>query len=137
MDKERIINQHFHRSILGYDVEEVDAFLDEIIREMDRREQELGIARLRIKILLEELENHGLIKNRSGDGAKPEKSGVKETAAGAKAESSGSENAESADNNENNENSESNENINTVPEKQPEPEEAAAKNPPPGKDENE
>ncbi len=69
MDKQKIINKHFQRSFLGYDVEEVDAFLDEIIRDMERAEQEMGIARLRIRMLLEELETHGLLKCRRGDGA--------------------------------------------------------------------
>ncbi len=66
MNKEKIVNKHFHRAILGYDVEEVDAFLDEVIRDMEHTEQELNVARLRIRILLGELESHGLIK------AKPE-----------------------------------------------------------------
>ncbi len=64
MDREKIINKHFHRAFLGYDAEEVDAFLDEILREMDRADQELGIARLRIRILLEELEARGVIPAR-------------------------------------------------------------------------
>lgn len=70
MDKQKIVNKHFQRAFLGYDVEEVDAFLDEIIRDMERADQELGIAKLRIRMLLEELENHGLIKcRRSADAA--------------------------------------------------------------------
>ena len=66
MNKDTIVNKHFQRSFPGYDVEEVDAFLDEIVRDMDRREQELGILKLRIKILLEELEGRGLINRKAG-----------------------------------------------------------------------
>lgn len=65
MDQSYLINKRLRRAFLGYDVEEVDAFIDEIIRDMDRREQELGVARLRIRILLEELESHGLIRNKA------------------------------------------------------------------------
>lgn len=89
MDKDTIINKHFQRAFLGYDVEEVDAFLDEVIRDMDRREQELGVARLRIKILLEELENHGLISRRAGVAKKSEAAQKEDadTSAGGNAES--------------------------------------------------
>jgi DivIVA domain-containing protein len=89
MDKDTIINKHFQRAFLGYDVEEVDAFLDEVIRDLDRRKQELGVARLRIKILLEELENHGLISRRAGGAKKTEAVQKEETdaSAGGNAES--------------------------------------------------
>ncbi len=65
MDKQKIINKHFSRAIMGYDVEEVDAFLDELIRDMDRADQELGVAKLRIRMLLGELQEHGLLKGRA------------------------------------------------------------------------
>ncbi|HWQ58778.1 MAG TPA: DivIVA domain-containing protein [Clostridia bacterium] len=62
MDKKKIIDKDFQRSFLGYDVEEVDAFLDEIIRDMDRQEQEMGVLRLRVRMLLEELACRGPVR---------------------------------------------------------------------------
>lgn len=59
MDKAKIVNKRFRRSFLGYDIEEVDAFLDEIVRALDQRDQEAGVARLRIRMLLEELACRG------------------------------------------------------------------------------
>ncbi len=56
MNRDVIINKTFTRAFLGYDAEEVDSFLDEVIREFDRIKQELDVARLRNKMLLEELE---------------------------------------------------------------------------------
>ena len=50
---EEIINRQFSRAFWGYDIGEVDEFLDEIIRGNERAEQELEIAQLRIKMLLE------------------------------------------------------------------------------------
>ncbi len=55
---EEIINRQFSRAFWGYDIGEVDEFLDEIIRGNERAEQELEIAQLRIKMLLEELEHY-------------------------------------------------------------------------------
>lgn len=52
---EEIINKQFSRAFWGYDIGEVDAFLDEIVRANERAEQELEIAQLRIKMLLDEL----------------------------------------------------------------------------------
>ena len=57
IDKSKIANKKFNRSILGYDIAEVDTFLDELIREIDRSEQEAGVLRLRVKMLLDELEH--------------------------------------------------------------------------------
>lgn len=56
MNRDVIINKTFTRAFLGYDAGEVDSFLDEVIREFDRIKQELDVARLRNKMLLEELE---------------------------------------------------------------------------------
>lgn len=56
MNRDVIINKTFTRAFLGYDAGEVDNFLDEVIREFDRMKQELDVARLRNKMLLEELE---------------------------------------------------------------------------------
>ena len=55
---EEIINRQFSRAFWGYDIGEVDEFLDEIIRGNERAEQVLEIAHLRIKMLLEELEHY-------------------------------------------------------------------------------
>ncbi len=44
MEREEIINKKFPHAFWGYDVTEVDLFLDEIIREMDRLHNELDIA---------------------------------------------------------------------------------------------
>jgi len=52
---QEIINRKFSRAFQGYDIGEVDAFLDEIIRDMERMEQELQLLELRNKMLLEEL----------------------------------------------------------------------------------
>ncbi|PWM01581.1 MAG: hypothetical protein DBY06_05290 [Clostridiales bacterium] len=52
---QEIVNRKFSRAFQGYDIGEVDAFLDEIIRDMERMEQELQLLELRNKMLLEEL----------------------------------------------------------------------------------
>ncbi len=57
MNKEQIVNKQFTRAALGYDMAEVDSFLDEIIRDYDVTRQELEVARLRVKMLVEELEH--------------------------------------------------------------------------------
>ncbi|MCL2672428.1 MAG: DivIVA domain-containing protein [Clostridiales bacterium] len=35
-----IANKNFRRAFIGYDMEQVDAFLDEILAELDRMQQE-------------------------------------------------------------------------------------------------
>ncbi len=55
MQIQEIVNRKFSRAFQGYDIGEVDAFLDEIIRDMERMEQELQLLELRNKMLLEEL----------------------------------------------------------------------------------
>ena len=55
---EEIINKQFSRAFWGYDIGEVDEFLDDIVRSNERAEQELEIAQLRIKMLLEELQHY-------------------------------------------------------------------------------
>ncbi len=72
MNKDQIVNKQFSKAFLGYDVAEVDAFLDEIVRDNDRARQELDVARLRIKMLAEELEHARgakADKKRSGEAA--------------------------------------------------------------------
>ena len=44
MKRIEIINKEFPHAFWGYDVAEVDLFLDEIIREFDRLHNELDIA---------------------------------------------------------------------------------------------
>ena len=55
MQIQEIVNRKFSRAFQGYDIGEVDAFLDEIIRDMERMEQELQLLELRNKMLLAEL----------------------------------------------------------------------------------
>ncbi|MEA5059598.1 MAG: DivIVA domain-containing protein [Candidatus Pelethousia sp.] len=50
-----IIERKFSRAFRGYDVSEVDAFLDEILRDQERMEQEMQLLELRNKMLLDEL----------------------------------------------------------------------------------
>ncbi len=44
MEREDIINKKFPHAFWGYDVTEVDLFLDEVIRELDRLHNELDMA---------------------------------------------------------------------------------------------
>lgn len=62
MHRDWIINKQFSKAFLGYDVEEVDAFLDEIVRQLDVMTQQAEVDSLRIKHLLEELDRYGLIE---------------------------------------------------------------------------
>ena len=55
MNRNTIINKSFTRAFLGYDAAEVDSFLDDVIREFDTMRHELDVARLRNKMLLDEL----------------------------------------------------------------------------------
>ncbi len=55
MQAQEIIGRKFSRSFRGYDIGEVDAFLDEILRDQERMEQEIQILEIRNRMLLEEL----------------------------------------------------------------------------------
>ncbi len=55
MHAKEIIEHKFSRAFRGYDIGEVDAFLDEILRDQERLEQELDLLEVRNKMLLEEL----------------------------------------------------------------------------------
>lgn len=55
MHIKEIVERKFSRAFRGYDIGEVDAFLDEIIRDQERMEQEMQLLELRNKMLLEEL----------------------------------------------------------------------------------
>ena len=56
MQREDIFNQKFKRSFYGYDSQEVDAFLDEIIADLARREEEQALMVRRVEALLERLD---------------------------------------------------------------------------------
>lgn len=47
MNRNDIIKRKFSHSFFGYDVEDVDLFLDEVIRELDRIHNELDIEQLK------------------------------------------------------------------------------------------
>lgn len=77
MNRDSIINKVFSRAFLGYDAEEVDSFLDEVIREFDRMRQELDVSRLRNKMLIEELDRY---RTAAQEKAADEPSDAEETA---------------------------------------------------------
>ncbi len=56
INKDDIINKRFSRSFRGYDIKEVDMFLDMLIKEFERIDYEREIAAVRIKTLLDEVE---------------------------------------------------------------------------------
>ncbi|MDR0840971.1 MAG: DivIVA domain-containing protein [Christensenellaceae bacterium] len=55
MRTDEIINYKFSRAFRGYDIIEVDALLDEIVRSQERMEQDVRLLELRNDMLLEEL----------------------------------------------------------------------------------
>ena len=61
MTVEAIANKSFRRTFLGYDLEEVDDFLDEIIRQMQQMEQERRELTDTIDYLVGELRNAGIM----------------------------------------------------------------------------
>ena len=61
MTVEAIANKSFRRTFLGYDLEEVDDFLDEIIREIQQMEQERRELTYTIDYLVGELKNAGIV----------------------------------------------------------------------------
>lgn len=56
MQIEDILQKDFKHAFLGYDVQQVDAFLDEIIEEFKRNKEENDLMVLRIEALLERLD---------------------------------------------------------------------------------
>jgi len=60
MTQQEIIERKFSRAFRGYDIAEVDAFLDEIVKDMERAEQERQLLELRNQLLLEQLARHGV-----------------------------------------------------------------------------
>lgn len=61
MTVEAIANKSFRRTFLGYDLEEVDDFLDEIIRQIQQMEQERQELTDTIDYLVGELKNAGVV----------------------------------------------------------------------------
>ena len=61
MTVEAIANKSFRRTFLGYDLEQVDEFLDEIIRQMQQMEQERRELTDTIDYLVGELRNAGIV----------------------------------------------------------------------------
>ena len=58
MNKEEIVNKHFNRSLWGYDIYEVDACLDEIIKMFNKMENERQLCNVRINLLMDEIQAH-------------------------------------------------------------------------------
>ncbi|MEL7607916.1 MAG: DivIVA domain-containing protein [Bacillota bacterium] len=56
MQVEDIVQKDLKRAFLGYDIQQVDAFLDEIIEELRRSKEENDLMVLRIEALLERLD---------------------------------------------------------------------------------
>ncbi len=61
MTVEAIANKSFRRTFLGYDLEQVDDFLDEIIRQMQQMEQERRELIDTIDYLVGELRSAGIV----------------------------------------------------------------------------
>lgn len=61
MTVEAIANKSFRRTFLGYDLEEVDDYLDEIIRQIQQMEQERQELTDTIDYLVGELKNAGIV----------------------------------------------------------------------------
>ncbi len=61
MTVEAIANKSFRRTFLGYDLEEVDDFLDEIIRQLRQMEQERRELTDTIDYLVGELRRAGIV----------------------------------------------------------------------------
>lgn len=55
-----IIEKQFNRAFWGYDIVEVDRFLDEIVKELEHMEQENKLLELRNQTLLERMAQGGV-----------------------------------------------------------------------------
>lgn len=60
MQKEDIIRKQFSRAFQGYDIAEVDLFLDELYRELEIAERERELLELRVEYLTASLAQHGV-----------------------------------------------------------------------------
>ncbi len=55
-----IANRKFSQAFMGYNISEVDAFLDEIAKDIERREQDVKLLELRNEMLIERLAANGV-----------------------------------------------------------------------------
>lgn len=55
MTNEELLNKKFSRAISGYNIIEVDDFLDEVLKEMEMRETEKEHLQARVKVLQDEV----------------------------------------------------------------------------------
>ncbi len=60
MKKSDIIEKQFNRAVWGYDIVEVDQFLDEIVKELEHMEQENKLLELRNQMLLDRMARDGV-----------------------------------------------------------------------------
>ena len=60
MKKSDIANKKFSQAFMGYNISEVDAFLDEIAKDIERREQDMKLLELRNEMLIERLAAGGI-----------------------------------------------------------------------------
>ena len=58
--KSDIIEKQFNRAFWGYDIVEVDQFLDEIVKELEHMEQENKLLELRNQMLLDRMARDGV-----------------------------------------------------------------------------
>lgn len=64
MRPDDIVKQRFTKVFRGYDVQEVDIFLDEVIRTLETMEKERNLLLSRLEALLNELDRYdALLKN--------------------------------------------------------------------------
>ena len=64
-----IVKARFTKVFRGYDVQEVDLFLDEVIRTLDEMEQERNLLLSRMEALLAQLDEYDVLLQ-SGNGQK-------------------------------------------------------------------
>ena len=60
MKKSDIIEKQFNRAFWGYDIVEVDQFLDEKVKELEHMEQENKLLELRNQMLLDRMARDGV-----------------------------------------------------------------------------
>lgn len=70
MRPDDIVKQRFTKVFRGYDVQEVDIFLDEVIRTLETMEKERNLLLSRLEALLNELDRYdALLKNNAAPGS--------------------------------------------------------------------
>ena len=55
MTNEEILNKKFSRAISGYNIIEVDSFLDDVLKEAEKRDNEKEHLEARVKVLQDEV----------------------------------------------------------------------------------